>query len=88
LADFFSTRFGKDVLVTIHAQHSMSMRKVDDKALQHLIEHGTIKRKDQRRMWIYMKFDDRNDNLVCAAAVEEDAVIVKTIMINWELEEN
>ena len=76
------------MLISTHARHSMSIRNVDDEALQHLVEHGAIKRKDARRMWIYMKFDDRDDNLVCAAVVEEHAMIVKTIMINWELEEN
>jgi hypothetical protein len=87
MAHFFSTRFGKEVVVTAHARRSMSIRKVDEKALQRLIERGLIKHKDQRRMWIYMRLDERRDNLVCAAVVEEQALIVKTIMINWELED-
>jgi len=30
---------------------------------------------------------DRADNLICAAVVEQAALIVKTVMINWELED-
>lgn len=34
-----------------------------------------------------MHIDGRSDNPVCAALVESDAIIVKTVMINWELED-
>lgn len=38
-------------------------------------------------MWLYSHIDGRQDNLICAAAVESQAVIIKTVMINWELED-
>lgn len=31
---------------------------------------------------------DRDDNLICAAAVLEDEVIIKTVMHHFELKEN
>ena len=31
----------------------------------------------------YYDFPERGDNLVCAAVVEERALIIKTIMIEW-----
>ena len=30
----------------------------------------------------------RSDNLICAAVVIESVVVIKTVMINWELEED
>ncbi len=38
-------------------------------------------------MWIYLHVEERTDNLICVAAVESDAVIIKTVMINWQLED-
>jgi hypothetical protein len=33
------------------------------------------------------KFSDRDDNLICAAVVIEEKLIVKTIMHRWQLVE-
>ncbi len=38
-------------------------------------------------MWLFKHIDVRSDNLICAAVIEQDAIIVKTVMINWELED-
>jgi len=38
-------------------------------------------------MWIVMHIEGRTDNLVCAAAVESAALAIRTVMINWELED-
>ncbi len=43
--------------------------------------------KDDRRLWVYHELEGRDDNLVCAAVVLEDAVVVKTVMIRWEVVE-
>lgn len=34
-----------------------------------------------------MRIEERADNLICVAVVESTAVAVKTVMINWELED-
>ena len=88
MADFFSRRFGKNVWVTRHARQSMLARNVDDATLERVVENGAIKRKDDKHLWIYMHVEGRADNLVCAAAVESEVVVIKTVMINWELEES
>lgn len=88
MADFFSRRFGKDVWITRHARQSMLKRNVDDVTLERVVENGAIKRKDDKHLWIYMQVEGRSDNLICAAAVEAEAVVIKTVMINWELEES
>ena len=87
MADFFSKRFGKNVWVTRHARESLLRRKVDADTLKRLIEEGEVKRRDEASLWVFMHIQDRADNLICAAVVEQAALIVKTVMINWELED-
>lgn len=87
MADFFSRRFGKNVWITRHARNSMLKREIDDATLERVIEEGEIKRKNDVDMWVYLHIDGRQDNLICAAAVEASAVVIKTVMINWELED-
>ncbi len=86
MADFFSERFGKNVWVTNHARESMLRRNVDMATLLQVIENGAIKRRDTMNLWVFMHIQERDDNLVCAAVVEQTAVVIKTVMINWELE--
>lgn len=87
MADFFSRRFGKNVWITRHARNSMLKRAIDDVTLEWVIEEGEIKRKNDIDMWVYAHVDGRQDNLICAAVVEASAVVIKTVMINWELED-
>ena len=64
----------------------MLRRNVDMATLLQVIENGAIKRSDEMNMWVFMHIQERDDNLVCAAVVEQAAVVIKTVMINWELE--
>lgn len=82
-----SMRFGKDVVVTDHARDRMSERNIDDSVLRDLIETGTIRRMDLEHLFIFKRYPDRHDNLMCAAAVEEDHLVIKTVMVNWTLRE-
>lgn len=58
--------------------------------LQHitneLLETGDTRFKDETRLWIAKAFPKRTDNLVCAAVVLEDQLVVKTLMhhFDWE----
>jgi len=45
------------------------------KSPDHYCEHG----------WIYYDFSNRTDNLVCVAIVDKESIIIKTVMINWQL---
>jgi hypothetical protein len=87
LADFFSKRFGKNVWVTNHARESMQRRNIDVATLERVIEEGEIKRRDEVNMWVFTHIQERADNLICAAVVEQAAVVIKTVMVNWELED-
>ena len=59
----------------------MEERRVDDARLLDLIELGETRYKDTARLWIYKAYADRDDNLLCVAALLlEDALVVKTVM--------
>lgn len=83
----YSRRFGKVVVVTNHARARMVERNVDDLTLLDVIESGRAKRVDEQRLFLYKHIAGRRDNLVCAAAVEEMQLVVKTVMVNWRLRE-
>lgn len=87
LADFFSKRFGKNVWLTNHARESMQRRNIDVATLERVIEEGEIKRRDEVNLWVFTHIQERADNLICAAVVKQAAVVIKTVMINWELED-
>ncbi len=87
MADFFSKRFGKNVWITHHARKSMERRGIDAATLEQVIEEGEIKRRDEVNFWVFKHLPERADNLICAAVVEQAAVVIKTVMINWELED-
>ena len=76
----FSERFGKSVVITAHARERMAARGISEALLHDLIETGEVRRKDETRIWIARQYPDRGDNLLCAAAVLETALVIKTVM--------
>lgn len=76
-----------EVVVTDHALARMRERSISDAELKDVIESGETKYSDSKRLWIYKTVSGRADNLICAAVVLDGMVVVKTVMINWELEE-
>lgn len=78
-----SERFGCDVRVTRHARERMVERGIPEALVKDLVETGTVKRKDARRLWIFKRYEGRDDNLVCAAAAKEGHLVIKTIMTHW-----
>jgi len=63
----------------------MQERGILERDMVELIEHGAIKEKDEQHLWIYHTFSHRHDNLMCAAAVQGKNLVIKTVMIRWEL---
>jgi hypothetical protein len=82
-ADMHSRRLGKVVILTRHALGRLTERRIDIATLEDLIETGTVKRKDEAHLWVFKEYAERHDNLLCVAAVERDALVVKTVMSNW-----
>ncbi len=81
---FHSPRFGKPVLLTNHAIEAMAKRSVTLAEIKTLIAQGVYEIKEPPHGWIFHHFSDRTDNLVCAAVVDQQAIVIKTVMINWK----
>jgi len=82
----FSNRFQRTIQVTRHAHARMVERNIDDATLLDLIETGTAKYKDASHLWLFKDFALRQDNLLCAAVVLENVLVVKTVMHHFDLE--
>ena len=82
-----SKRFGKDVHLTQHVKDRMKKRDVDLETLKDILETGEISWKNGQHAWIHKFYPERDDNRICIAVVIQDAVVVKTVMIHWSLEE-
>lgn len=63
----------------------MTEREVSDVMLLEVIDCGKTRYRDATHLWAFLEFPDRNDNLLCAVAVLEDAVVVKTVMHHFSL---
>nr|WP_290693260.1 DUF4258 domain-containing protein [Halomonas sp. UBA3074] len=83
----YSKRFNREVYITRHARKRMQQRGLNEAELSELLETGKTRFKDETRLWIAKAFVQRTDNLVCAAVVLEDQLIVKTVMHHFEWEE-
>ncbi len=81
---FYSERFGKNLWLTNHAIESMAKRNLTLAEVKRLIEEGEYRTKEASHGWIFHQFESRRDNLVCAAVANEQALIVKTVMVNWK----
>ena len=79
-----STRFGLPVVLTEHARQRMAERNMSDALVLEIIDTGTLKDAGKGHYWLYKHVISRTDNLLCVAAVIDNAVVVKTVMHHWE----
>jgi hypothetical protein len=82
---FYSEKFGKNIWLTNHAIEAMAKRKITLPEVKKLIELGDYRDVKGEHGWIYCKFSERDDNLMCAAVVNKEAIIIKTLMIRWSV---
>jgi len=82
----FSTRFQLPVQMTRHARMRMLARNMDDASVLDVIETGTVKYKDASHLWVFKSIAGRDDNLLCAAVVLENVLVVKAVMHHFDLE--
>jgi hypothetical protein len=75
-----STRFNLPIILTRHAIQRMKERHISEQELLEVVDTGDCKFKDETHLWAYKHLNGRNDNLICAVLVLEDAVVVKTVM--------
>lgn len=81
----FSARFQLNVVITTHAARRMAERDVDEALLLRMLDEGGLRYQDATHLWAWLEVPERADNLLCAAVVLDDALIVKTVMHHWEL---
>lgn len=81
----FSARFNRRVVLTRHARQRMAERQIDDALLLRVLDEGGTRYSDATHLWVWLEVAGRDDNLLCAVLVLEDAVVVKTVMHRWEL---
>jgi predicted oxidoreductase (fatty acid repression mutant protein) len=81
----FSSRFQRKVVLTRHARDRMAERNITEMMLMEVIDSGETRYRDSTHLWAYKEFPERNDNLLCAVLVLEDAVVVKTVMHHFSL---
>lgn len=65
----------------------MAERRIDESELLDLLENGLTRYKDDVRLWIAKEVPSRKDNLVCAAVILEDKLVVKTVMHHFQWED-
>lgn len=75
-----SNRFSRTIVFTRHAVARMNERGIDEALILELVETGIVRQRDSSHMWIAKAFAGRSDNLVCAAVVVEDTLVIKTVM--------
>ena len=63
----------------------MVERGLSEAALVDLVETGELRYVVGQHLFIFKQLPGRHDNLVCAAAVDDTALVVKTVMVNWTL---
>lgn len=81
----FSQRFQKPVILTRHAVIRTAERHISMVELQDVIDTGDTRYADATHLWAYKTLPARQDNLVCAVLVLEDALVVKTVMHHFEV---
>jgi hypothetical protein len=81
----FSTRFDRPVIVTRHARIRMTERDISDAMLLEVIDSGETRYRDSSHLWAFKDFPERQDNLICAVVILEDAVVVKTVMHHFSI---
>jgi hypothetical protein len=84
----YSFRFACNVWLTNHANDAMAKRGVDESTILQLIETGELLDKGDGHCWIHQALPGRVDNRICVAVVLGQAVVVKTVMVNWQAKED
>jgi hypothetical protein len=83
----YSHRFNRNIRLTHHVHERMAKRSISGDMLFDVIETGEIRHKSETELWIFKHYKERPDNLVCVAVLLAKAVIVKTVLVDWILED-
>lgn len=81
----FSNRFQRIIIISSHAKIRMAERDISEAMLLEVIDAGDTRYKDETHLWAFKEFPARHDNLLCAVLVQEDRVIIKTVMHHFSV---
>ena len=81
-----SVRFDLPVVFTQHARARMAERDVNTELVVEIVDTGTLKDAGNAHYSMCKHLPGRTYNLLCVAAVIDNAVVVKTIMHHRELQ--
>ena len=77
-----SLRFGLPIQITRHAKDRMAERGISNDLLLDLIETGTAKHKDEKRLWLFKRGRNRVSGQQCAGYLPAD---FKPVRNGWQL---
>ncbi len=86
LGAYWSERFQRYVWLTRHALKRAAERDISLDLVLEIIETGTVTKRETSHYWIWKSVENRHDNLLCIAALLDNALIVKTVMHHFEPE--
>jgi hypothetical protein len=82
----YSQRFNKVIHLTEHAKKRLLERDISIELLIDIIETGQLRYKDTTHAWIAKYYEQRKDNLLCAAVIIDQTIIIKTVMYHFNFE--
>jgi len=74
---------GLPIVLTTHALQRAQERSISPAMIQDMVDHGTQQEAAPGHFWFYKGYPERNDNLLCVAAVIDNALVIKTVMHHW-----
>ena len=79
-----SRRFGGlEIVLTAHARQRAQERNMSMEVVRDIVDNGTQQEASPGHFWFYKHFPDRDDNLLCVAAVIDNVLVIKTVMHHW-----
>lgn len=80
----YSKRFGNlQIVLTTHAEQRARERNISPELIQDIVDTGIQKEAGPGHLWFYKHQPNREDNLLCVAAVIDNVLVIKTVMHNW-----
>lgn len=74
---------GRAIVLTAHAEQRARERNISLETIHDLVETGTQREAEPGHFWFYKLYPEREDNLLCVAAVIDNVLVIKTVMHHW-----
>lgn len=79
-----SQRFGGlKIVLTTHAQQRAQERNIGMELISDIVDNGTQQEAGPGHFWFFKHVPERDDNLLCVAAVIDNVLVIKTVMHHW-----